>query len=215
LIKRSDSNESDLFCLGNTLSLQHKKTRMTEQEQVQKCVEIIKQEGIILYPTDTIYGLGCDATNEKAIQRIYELKKRPSNKSFIVLLHSESQLNRYVKEVPPVAYDLLDCVDKPTTIIYPNAINLPKLLLAEDGSLGIRIVKEGFAHQLMRKINVPLVSTSANFSGEPSAAWLEDIHPEIVKSVDFVVNLPQHRATLKASSIIKLQVSGEISIIRK
>jgi L-threonylcarbamoyladenylate synthase len=188
---------------------------MTEQEQLQKCRTIIKDGGVMLYPTDTIYGLGCDATNEQAMQRIYDLKKRPANKGFIVLLHSESQLNKYVKEVPTVAYDLLDCVDKPTTIIYPNAINLPKMLLAEDGSLGIRIVKEGFAHQLLRKINVPLVSTSANFSGEPPAALLQDIHPDIVKSVDFVVNLPQQQATQKASSIIKLQVSGEISIIRK
>ncbi len=188
---------------------------MNEQEQLQKSVAIIKTGGILLYPTDTIYGLGCDATNVQAIQRIYELKKRPVNKSFIILLHSENQLNRYVKEVPPVAYDLLDCADKPTTIIYPDAINLPDLLLAEDGSLGIRIVKEGFAHQLLKKINVPLVSTSANFSGEPSAALLQDIHPDIVQSVDFVVNLPNNQATQKASSIIKLKVNGEISILRK
>jgi L-threonylcarbamoyladenylate synthase len=188
---------------------------MNMQEQLQKSIEIIKSGGILLYPTDTIYGLGCDATNDKAIQHIYELKKRPANKSFIVLLHSESQLNRYVKEVPPVAYDILDCADNPTTIIYPNAINLPQMLLAEDGSIGIRIVKEGFTHQLLRKINVPLVSTSANFSGEPSPAILQDIHPDVLGAVDFVVNLPQFQATHKASSIIKLKVNGEISILRK
>lgn len=183
--------------------------------ELQQAVDIIKSGAVLIYPTDTIIGIGCDATNENAIQRILEIKKRPINKSFIVLMHSEAQLNRYIKEVPPIAYDILDCSENPTTIIYPNAQHLPKLILAEDGSIGIRMIKDGFLYQLLRKINVPLVSTSVNFSGEPSPITLQDIHPDIVKQVDFVVTLPQEKATKKASSIIKLELNGEIKIIRK
>lgn len=183
--------------------------------ELQQCIEIIKKGGVIIYPTDTIVGIGCDATNEQAIQRILDIKKRPTNKSFIVLMHSEAQLNKYIKEIPTVAYDILDCAESPTTIIYPNAQHLPKILLADDGSLGIRIVKEGFVHQLLRKINVPLVSTSVNFSGDPSPTIWQDIHPDIASQVDFIVTLPQVNASQKASAIIKLEVNGEIKIIRK
>jgi L-threonylcarbamoyladenylate synthase len=185
------------------------------ENELQHCSEIVKKGGVIIYPTNTIVGIGCDATNEAAIQRILEIKKRPANKSFIVLMHSEAQLNKYIKEIPTVAYDILDCTDSPTTIIYPNAQHLPKILLAEDGSIGIRIIKEGIVHQLLRKINVPLVSTSVNYSGEPSPTVWQDIHDDITKQVDFIVTLPQVNATLKASSIIKLELNGEIKIIRK
>lgn len=184
-------------------------------QELSKACDVIKKGGVLIYPTDTIIGIGCDATNEQAIQRIVEIKNRPSNKSFIVLMHSEAQLNNYIKEVPPIAYDILDCVENPTTIIYPNAQKLPKSILAEDGSIGIRMIKSGFLYQLLRKINIPLVSTSVNFSGEPSPVVLQDIHPDIVKQVDFVVTLPQENATHKASSIIKLELNGEIKIIRK
>ncbi len=176
--------------------------------------QVLKTGGVILYPTDTIPGLGCDATNEKAVNRIFEVKNRPENKSMILLVSNEGMLQRYVEEVPEIAWDLLDYADKPTTLIYPKGINLPKVCLAPDGSVGIRMVKTGYLNKLIQKLGKPLVSTSANFSGEPSPLNMEEIHHGLLDKVDFVVNLPSE-AINKASAIIKLEVNGVFKIIRK
>ncbi len=183
--------------------------------ELEKAVEALKEEGVILYPTDTIWGLGCDATSEKAIEKLANLKGRNKNQRFIILLEDDRKLNKYVKEIPEVAWDLLDYADKPLTIIYPNAINLPRNLIAEDGSIAIRIVKDGFVNQLIKKINKPLVSTSANLTGEPSPKSREEISKKIINNVKHIVNLQIKNKNAKASSIVKLQISGEIEIIRK
>ena len=189
---------------------------LTFQQDVQAAVEALNNGGVILYPTDTIWGLGCDATNEKAVQRIYELKRRPDNKSMLVLMPNENMLERYIDEVPEVAYQLIEVSDKPLTIIYPGAKNLAPSLIANDGSLGIRIVHEHFCDELLRRFRKPLVSTSANFSGEPPAAIFADIHSELVESVDYVAHYRRDDiAPAVPSSIIKLGLGGEIQIIRK
>lgn len=183
--------------------------------ELEKAIEALKQEGIILYPTDTIWGLGCDATSEKAIEELTNLKGRSKNQRFIILLEDDRKLNKYVKDIPEVAWDLLDAVVKPLTIIYPNAVNLPKELIAEDGSIAIRIVKDGFVNKLIRKLNKPLVSTSANLTGEKSPKTKAEISNKIIKNVNHVVDLQLESKNGKPSSIIKLQISGEIEIIRK
>ena len=183
--------------------------------ELEKTVEVLKQGGIILYPTDTIWGLGCDASSEKAIEKLADIKGRNKEQRFIILLEDDRKLNRYVKDIPEVTWDLLDSADKPLTIIYPNAVNLPKNLIAEDGSIAIRIVKEGFVNKLIRKLNKPLVSTSANLTGEKSPNSKATISEEIIKNVNHIVNLQPQVKNAKPSSIVKLQISGEIEIIRK
>lgn len=184
------------------------------KEEIEKALAVLKEEGTLLYPTDTIWGLGCDATSQEAIEKIYDLKKRPSSKSFIILLDDDRKLNKYIKDIPEVAWDLLDATEDPLTIIYPGAINLPKNLIAEDESIAIRIVKDGFVHQLIRKLNKPLVSTSANISGASSALSLSEVAKEIKEGVNYIANVEQN-CSGKASSIIKLQIDGQIEIIRK
>ena len=185
------------------------------EEEIEKAISVLKEDGVILYPTDTIWGIGCDATSEKAVNNIYKIKDRDSNKSFIILLDDDRKLNKYIREIPEVAWDLLDSADKPLTIVYPGAINLPKNLIAKDGSIAIRIVGKGFASQLVRKLNKPIVSTSANLSGEPSAKNKEDISSNVLERVNHVVNLKSESNRTCASSIIKLQIDGQIEIIRK
>ncbi len=183
--------------------------------ELEKTVDVLKEGGVILYPTDTIWGLGCDATSEKAIEKLTILKGRNKNQRFIILLEDDRKLNKYVKEIPEVAWDLLDSAVKPLTIIYPNAVNLPKNLIAEDGSIAIRIVKNGFVNKLIRKLNKPLVSTSANLTGEKSPKTKAEISDKIIKNVNHIVDLQLESKNVKPSSIIKLQISGEIEIIRK
>ena len=139
-------------------------------EDIKKACEVMAAGGIILYPTDTIWGIGCDATNEKAVQRVYELKRRTDNKAMLVLMDSEAKLDRYVSDVPDIAWDLISVSDKPLTIIYSSAKNLATNLLGADGSVGIRITNEEFSKKLCERFRKPLVSTSANVSGEPSPA---------------------------------------------
>ncbi len=181
---------------------------------INDALAVLKQGGVILYPSDTIPGIGCDATNEKAVSKVFDIKNRPENKSLILLVSSDAMLQRYVAEVPEVAWDILDYADKPTTIIYPKGKNLPEICLAEDGSIGIRIVKSGYLNKLIHKLGRPLVSTSANYSNEPSPKTMEEIPESLVDKVDFVVNLPSETGK-KASAIIKLEVNGEFKIIRK
>ncbi len=185
-------------------------------EDIKKALEVLKNGGIILYPTDTIWGIGCDATNEDAVQRIYQLKKRADCKSMLVLMENPALLDRYIDEVPEIAWDLIDVSTTPLTVIYPGAKNLAKNLVAEDGSIGIRFTKEAFTSQLLQRFRRPIVSTSANFSGENSPAVFAEISEEIQKQVDYIVEYRQNDNTpAHPSSIIKLGAGGQIEIIRK
>jgi L-threonylcarbamoyladenylate synthase len=185
------------------------------KEEVRKAVEVLRNGGIILYPTDTVWGIGCDATNEKAVEKIFRIKKREESKSLIVLLEDPDKLGKYVKEIPEVANDLIEHSDKPLTIVYPGIVNLAKNVIAEDGSAGIRIVKDEFCEQLLRTFGKPVVSTSANVSGEATPAGYSSISEDIINGVDHVVNLRRTENTgTTPSRIIKLAVNGEFSIIR-
>ncbi len=186
------------------------------QEDIKKALEVLKNGGIILYPTDTIWGIGCDATNQEAVKRIYQIKKREDSKSMLVLMENPALLDRYVDEVPDVAWDLVEIATTPLTVIYPKAKNLAQNLIAADGSIGIRFTKEEFTSQLLRRFRRPLVSTSANISGEKSPAFFDQISEEIKEKVDYVVEYRQDDTSeAKPSSIIKLGPGGEIDIIRK
>lgn len=186
------------------------------QQEVEASLAIVREGGTLLYPTDTIWGIGCDATKVASIQKVAALKQRPIAKTFLVLVADDAMLNRYVEDVPELAWDLMDCAEKPLTIIYPNPRNLAPELAAEDGSLGIRVVKDPFCQRLLHKLGAPLVSTSANVSGTPSPASFSHIAPKILEGVDYVVNLrQQERKAASASSIIKLDLNGEIRIIRE
>ena len=186
------------------------------KEDITRALEVLHEGGVILYPTDTIWGLGCDATNPEAVQRIYEIKKRVETKSMLVLVDSSAKLQGYVAEVPEIAWDLAELSDTPLTIVYPNARNLADNLLAEDKSVGIRVTSEAFSKKLCERFKRPLVSTSANLSGELAPALFQDIAPEIVEAVDYVVQYRQNdRKVSKVSSIIKLGVNNEVEVIRK
>lgn len=184
-------------------------------EDIKAALEVLQNGGVILYPTDTIWGIGCDAGNEDAVKRIYAIKNRVDSKSMLVLMENAALLERYIDEVPEIAYDLIELTDKPLTIIYDGAQNLAKNLIAEDGSIGIRITTEAFSSDLIRRFKRPIVSTSANVSGKPSPACFGEISQEIIDSVDYVVKYRQND-TQKAfpSSIMKLGRGGEIKIIR-
>ncbi|WP_347839638.1 L-threonylcarbamoyladenylate synthase [uncultured Draconibacterium sp.] len=185
-------------------------------DDLKKAVEVLKDGGIILYPTDTIWGIGCDATNAEAVKRIYDIKKREDSKSMLVLMENPALLNRYVDDVPEVAWDLVEISTTPLTVIYPGAKNLAPNLIAADSSIGIRFTKEEFTTKLLQRFRRPIVSTSANISGEKSPAFFDEISDEIKKLVDYVVEYRQNDHTpSKPSSIIKLGPGGQIDIIRK
>jgi L-threonylcarbamoyladenylate synthase len=184
-------------------------------EDIKAALEVLQNGGVILYPTDTIWGLGCDAANEEAVKRIYAIKNRVNSKSMLVLMENAALLERYVDEVPEIAYDLIELTEKPLTIIYDGARNFAKNLIAEDGSIGIRITGEKFSSELIRRFKRPIVSTSANISGKPSPACFDEIEPEIINAVDYVVKFRQEdNAKAEPSSIMKLGKGGEIKIIR-
>lgn len=171
--------------------------------------------GLILYPTDTIWGIGCDATNEDAVKKVYELKKRTDHKAMLILIDSPAKLQAYVSEVPDMAWDLIEVTDKPLTIIYSGARNLAANLLGEDGSIGIRVTEESFSKRLCERFRKPIVSTSANVSGSPSPSNFTEISDEIKKGVDYVVNYRQDdMKKAKPSGIIKLDAGGLFRIIR-
>ena len=185
------------------------------EEDIKKAIEILKAGGIILYPTDTIWGLGCDATNEEAVHKIYTLKHRAETQSRLVLLDNEAKLDRYVSEVPEMAYSLIEVSDKPITIIYDNAKCLAKNLISEDGSIGIRVTRESFSKRLCEQLRRPIVSTSANISGAPSPAIFNEISDEIKNAVDYIEKYRQDDTQKhQASSIIKLSSNGVIKILR-
>lgn len=186
------------------------------KEDIKNAVEVLKNGGIILYPTDTIWGIGCDATNEEAVKKIYELKKREDSLSMLVLLENPNRINSYIQEVPEIAWDLIDASDKPMTIIYPNAKNLAKNLVAKDNSIGIRLTEEKFSSELIFRFKKPVVSTSANISGEASPQNFSEISDVIKEGVDYIVGFRQEDIKKASpSSIIKLGLSGEIQIIRE
>lgn len=189
---------------------------MKIEDDIKQAVEVMRKGGVILYPTDTVWGIGCDATNAEAVSRVYEIKKRSDSKAMICLVDSDARLQRYVRNVPYVAWDLLDCVDKPTTVILDGAVNLAPNLIAEDGSVALRITGEAFSKELCYRFQKPVVSTSANISGEPAAQNYRDISQEIIDSVDYVCwTRRQEHKPHKPSAIIKLGQGGEIQIIRK
>ena len=185
-------------------------------EDIKAALDVLQKGGVILYPTDTIWGIGCDACNEDAVIRVYEIKNRIDSKSMLVLMENSALLDRYVAEVPEIAFDLIELSDKPLTIIFDGARALAKNLIAEDGSIGIRITTEKFSSELIRRFKRPIVSTSANISGNPSPACFNEIDQEIIGAVDYVVNYRQEDTQKAvASSIMKLGRGGEIKIIRE
>lgn len=189
---------------------------MTREEDIKKAVEVMRQGGVILYPTDTIWGIGCDATNEEAVKKVYEIKRRADSKAMICLVDTPDRVQRYVRDIPAVAWDLMELAEKPLTIIFDGAKNLAPNLLAEDGSVGIRVTREEVSNQLCYRFQKPVVSTSANISGEPSAACFAEISDEIKNAVDYVMQSRQKETRkCQSSSIIKLGVGGEVQIIRK
>jgi L-threonylcarbamoyladenylate synthase len=188
---------------------------MFTQEDLKRAVEVLRQGGVILYPTDTVWGLGCDATNPDAVRRIFEIKKREDAKSMLILIENPNMLNSYIREVPEVAWQLIEVTDKPLTIIYPGAKNLAPNLIANDGSVGIRVTTEAFTEQLIQRFRRPVVSTSANLSGKPTPRNFDEIEEEIKTAVDYVVQYRQdERSQNSPSSIIQLGIGGEIRIIR-
>lgn len=176
----------------------------------------MREGGVILYPTDTIWGIGCDATNEDAVRRVYEIKQRQDSKAMLVLVDSSVKVDFYVRDVPEVAWDLIDLADKPLTIIYSGARNLAANLLAEDGSVGIRVTNEDFSKRLCQQFRKAIVSTSANISGQPSPKNFSEISEEVKSAVDYIVGCRQEEiSNPKPSSIIKLDKGGVIKIIRE
>lgn len=185
------------------------------EEDIKKACEVLRQGGLILYPTDTVWGIGCDATNSEAVARVYNLKQRCDSKALIVMLADENQLCRYIDDVPDIAYELISVATKPLTIVYDNAINLCKELCAEDGSVGIRITRENFSKRLCKAFRRPIVSTSANISGQPTPIMFKDISNEIISGVDYVVeNKRNQNDTATPSSVIKLSHDNSIKILR-
>ena len=185
------------------------------KEDIRRAVEVMNKGGIILYPTDTIWGLGCDATNADAVRRIYDIKQRTDAKALISLVDSETKVQFYVKEVPEVAWDVMELSERPMTVVFDGGRNLAPNLLAEDGSVAIRITKEAFSKELCMRMKRAIVSTSANISGQPAPRCFSEISEEIKAAVDYICTSRQDEPpTQTASSIIKLGVGGEVTIIR-
>lgn len=190
-----------------------------EKSDLDEAVRVLREGGVIVYPTDTVWGIGCDATNEEAVRKIYTLKHRADTKSMLVLLDAPGKLQGYVEEIPEAAWDLLECTSdgtqRPMTIIYPNARNLAKNLIAEDGSVGIRITGEAFSKALCERLKRPIVSTSANISGEPTAKNFSQISQQVLVQADYVCQYRRDDEEEKQpSSIVKLGLHNEIQIIR-
>lgn len=187
------------------------------EEELKNTLEVLKKGGTILYPTDTVWGIGCDARNKEAVNKIYKIKERAEYKSMVVLVSDDKMINRYVKEVPAIAWDLIETAGTdPLTIIYPDGRMLAENIIAADSSVGIRIVQDEFCRNLIHKFGKPIVSTSANISGDPTPTGFPGINPKIINKVDYIVNLRQKEANNpKPSTIIKVALNGEVKIIRK
>jgi L-threonylcarbamoyladenylate synthase len=184
--------------------------------EIEKALAVLKDGGVILYPTDTVWGLGCDATNEQAVAKINAIKGRAEDKSFIILLDTDAKLQSYVTEVPDVAYDLIEYAENPLTLVFPGAKNLAKNVINTDGSVGIRIAKHDFCQQLIQRFRKPITSTSANVSGAPTPLFFDDINEEIKEAADHVVDWEQElKISKKPSTIMKLAPGGQFSFIRR
>mgnify|MGYP003142234121 FL=1 len=183
--------------------------------EIENCIAVLKKGGLILYPTDTVWGIGCDATNPDAVDKVFKLKQRSDEKSLICLVHDFRMLNEYVENVPEVAYDILKYAKKPTTIIYDDPIRVAENIIAEDNSLAIRVTKDEFCKKLIQRFRRPLVSTSANISGEKTPQSYAEIDPLILEGVDYVVNLHHEKKSGKPSAIIKLKHDGSVKVIRQ
>ena len=189
---------------------------MKFDDDIRNCLKVLKGGGVILYPTDTIWGLGCDATNPKAVERIFDIKLRKESKSLLVLVDSEAMLERYVKEIPAMASEIIRLSDTPVTIIYPSCKNLAKGIVSDDGSAGIRIISDSFCNKLIEGFRKPIVSTSANISGEPAPSHFGEISEQIISSTDYVVfHRREDRQKHNPSPVIKVEINGEIKIIRR
>ena len=188
---------------------------MDINDEIQKSIDILNKGGLLLYPTDTVWGIGCDATNEEAVKKVYKLKRREDSKALICLVSDTRMLQRYVYDVPEVAYDIIEYSTRPTTIIYDKPINMAKNLIAKDDTVGIRVASDEFCQKLIRKFKRPLVSTSANLSGTPTPKSFREIGSEILKGVDYVVNLQLEKSNSQPSSIIKIGNNAVVKIIRK
>jgi L-threonylcarbamoyladenylate synthase len=188
---------------------------MDINQEVINAYEVIKNGGIILYPTDTVWGIGCDATNQEAVAKIYKLKQRAESQSMICLMNGEKMMYNVFKEIPEVAWQILDLSEHPTTLVLDNPRNVAANLIATDKTLGIRLVKEPFCFKLMERMKRPLVSTSANISGQATPKSFKEINPEIIKGVDYIVNLHHEKIAGKPSTIIKLTNDSQVKVIRK
>jgi len=186
------------------------------RDEVAKAYKVIQEGGIILYPTDTIWGIGCDATNTEAVQKIYRLKQRDEAKSMIILLDTDNKLPSYISDVPELAYDLIEFAENPLTLVMPGAKNISPALINSDGSIGVRVVNNDFCQQLIQRMRKPLVSTSANISGKPSPQYFSQIDEAIIDGVDYVVDLDQDSMEIKTpSTIMRLAPNGSFEFIRR
>ncbi len=188
---------------------------MDINQEILNAYEVIQKGGIILYPTDTVWGIGCDATNPEAVAKIYKLKQRAETQSMIVLMNGEKMIYNVFKDIPEVAWQIIDLSEDPITLVLDKPRNVAANLIAPDQTLGIRVVKEPFCFKLMEKMKKPLVSTSANISGQPTPKSFKEISPEIIKGVDYVVNLHREKIAGKPSTIIKLTNDSQVKVIRK
>lgn len=187
---------------------------MEKLVQINEAVEALKEGKTLLYPTDTVWGLGCDATNEEAINRLNKVKNRPEDKSFILLVESVPMLERYVRTIPDVCYDLIDLSEKPLTIIYDSPMNLPDSIIAKDGTIGIRVTKDMNCRKMIQRLRAPLISTSANLSGSKTPVFFKDIDKEIIDRVDFILNDRLEEKMSQPSSIIKIDQNFRVKVIR-
>jgi L-threonylcarbamoyladenylate synthase len=185
------------------------------QKEVKKALEVLRKGGVILYPTDTIWGIGCDATNQEAVDKVYTIKKRDPQKSMLVLVRDFFMAERYLEELPDIGIQLFEATDSPLTLILDGARNVAKNLPANDGSIGMRIPEDSFCQELLNQFRKPIVSTSANFSGKKSPDSFLEIEDEMKEVVDYVVNWKQDGSRSKASSVIQVRKNGEIKILRK
>ncbi|MBC2839959.1 L-threonylcarbamoyladenylate synthase [Robiginitalea sp. SC105] len=184
------------------------------KEILDRCLETLESGGLLLYPTDTVWGIGCDATNPEAVARVYALKQRPDSKALICLVGSERMLERHIPEVPEVAWDIMELSEKPVTIVYDNPRGVAPNLVASDNTLAVRVASDRFCRDLLRRFRKPLVSTSANLAGEPTPGSFREIGPAILKGVDYVVPLHQENQLRSPSSIIRLKADGQVQVIR-
>lgn len=185
------------------------------QEAINKCIEVLSKGGLIIYLTDTVWAIGCDATNEEAVAKIYALKKRATTKKMICLVANDFMLEKHVKHVPELAYDIIDLATKPTTLVYDQPIGIAKNLVSEDNTIAIRVASDKFCQYLISKFKKPLAATSANLDGTDAPRNFQEIRPAILKGVDYVVNLPEEKNSGTVSAIIQLKNDGTVKIIRE